>query len=243
MKKTRIIFAFIIGTILILNTSCSDSDSNPSPTAQVDLAFTSTGSTTLSSGRTNGRTNATIEITDFQISIRDVIFKTDSDDDGIADDSTEVAFRGPYALDLLDETGALDQSIGNAEIPIGVYEELRFKLHKTRDVGENDPLYDRSIFVAGTIDGVPFEMWHDTSENLDVGKSTGVVVDENGVSVSVSFSIDQFLNSEVQIDLSQAVDTNEDGLIQINPDDDDDNKDIADALKDNIKAAADLLDE
>lgn len=183
--------------------------------------------------------NAEVIITDFQISIRDIIFKSDLDDDGVPDDSTDVAFRGPFAIDLLDPTGALEQSLGNTEVPVGAYQELRFKFHKTRDVAADHPLYDRSIFIAGTIDGTPFEMWHDTSENLDIGKSTGVIVDENGVDIQVTFTVDQFFQA---MDISTAQDTDEDGIIEIDPDNNDDNKDLADQLKENIKAAADLLD-
>ncbi len=233
---------FLALGILLIFAQCSEDD--PSPFGNVQLSMTSQGSTTLNNGGriANGRTNQVIEITDFQISIRDVIFKTDMDDDGVSDDSTEVAFRGPYAIDLLDDTDALTQTIGSAEIPVGTYQELRFKFHKTRDVASDHPLYDRSIFVKGTIDGVPFEMWHDTSENLDIGRSTGVTVDEDGINIAVTFTIDQFLNAAEAVDLSGAIDANQDGIIEINPDNDDDNSDLADALKKNIKAAADILD-
>ena len=55
--------------------------------------------------------------------------------------------------------------------------------------------------------------------------------------------VDQFLNSLHEIDLSQAVDGNGDGLIEIHPNDPDGNKEIAELLKENIKEAADLLDD
>lgn len=234
MKNVKnVLTLLMISGMLTFLISCSDDDAGKVK----GVVSVSVSSVQTSTGRIGARTNAAVVvITDFQISIRDVVFKSDGD-------STDVAFTGPYALDLLDETGALSQSIGDAEIPFGIYEELRFKLHKTEDVATTHPLFDRSIFIMGTIDGIPFEMWHDTSENLDIGKATGVVVDENGVSLVVTFSIDQFLSSETAIDLSLAIDENQDGLIEINPNDDDGNKDIADALKDNIKAAADLLEE
>lgn len=221
--------------------SCSEDD--PSPVGTVNLSVRTSGSNTFTSARMMSRTKAEVVITDFQISIRDVIFKTDADDDGVSDDSTEVAFRGPYQLDLLNGSDAITETIGSAEIPNGIYEELRFKFHKDEDLSSDEPLYDKSIFVSGTIDGTPFEMWHDTSENLDVGKNSGgVVVSDNVVNLTVTFSIDQFMSSLVQIDLSDAVDGNQDGMIEINPNDRDGNKDIADDLKENIKEAADLLD-
>ena len=178
--------------------------------------------------------------TDFRISIRDVVFKNDHDgSNGFSTD--EIHFRGPYQIDLLNGSDALSQTIGNVFVPDGLYKELRFKFHKDEDLPSTDNLFDRSIYIEGTIDAVPFVFWHDTSENLDVGRSTGVLVEGNVVNLTVEFDISQFLNSLHQIDLSLATDNNKDGLIEIYPNDNDGNQDIADMLKDNIKMAADLL--
>lgn len=238
MKKVkRFLVVAMMATVGFL-VSCENE--NPSPMGTVNLNFTCSGFDLTNTG---GRTAAAIVITDFQISIRDVIFMTDHDDDGISDDSTEVAFRGPYQLDLLNGSDAVTETIGSVDIPNGVYDELRFKFHKDEDLSPSEPLFDRSIFIAGTIGGTPFELWHDTSENFDIKKSTGIVVNDNEVNLTVNFTVSKFLNSHTIIDLSQAVDGNEDGLIEINTNDPDGNKEIADALKENIKMSADLLEE
>ncbi len=179
--------------------------------------------------------------TEFKISIRDVVFK--NDDDPTSDLATdEIQFRGPYQIDLLKEENALSQAIGDAFVPDGLYKEMRFKFHKDEDLPITDKLFDKSIYVEGTINDIPFVFWHDTSENLDVGRDTGVLVENGTVNFTVQFDISQFLNSLNQIDLSLATDSNDDGLIEIYPNDEDGNQDIADALKENIKMAADLLD-
>ena len=79
------------------------------------------------------------------------------------------------------------------------------------------------------------------SENFDVENTGGIVIAGDDVEVDVQFVMDQFLNSLHTIDLATAVDADENGLIEINPDDDDGNGDIADKLKENIKEAADLI--
>jgi len=232
MKKLFFILsiAFTAGMI-----SCNN---NETATGVVNLKAQVSGNTSINTG---GRLAAAVEITEFMISIRDVSFKNE-DDSNPEFDTLDVKFRGPYQLNLLDGGEALAETIGAADIPNGNYKEIRFKLHKDEDLAPSNDLYDRSIFLAGTIDGTPFEMWHDTSENLDVGRSTGVVVLDNEVSLTVNFTIDQFLMALHQIDISQAVDGNQDGLIEIHPNDPDGNKEIADQLKDNIKEAADLMD-
>ena len=235
MKNHTLLILVGIIVVFIIQ-SCSTND--PSAVGAVNLKVKSEGNTTINTG---GRLAGTVEITDFKISIRDVSFKNE-DDDAPNFDTTDVKFRGPYQLDLLNGGDPLTETIGNAEIPNGTYQEIRFKFHKDEALASTDKLFDRSIYLAGTIDGVPFEMWHDTSENLDVGRSTGVTVQDNQVSLTVVFTVDQFLESLHVIDLTTAVDGNSDGLIEINTNDPDGNEEIADLLKENIKEAANLMD-
>lgn len=180
---------------------------------------------------------AVVKITDFKLSIRDIEFKIDNS----ALDSSDIQFEGPYEIDLMSETGALTQSIGSIEVEDGTYKLIRFELHKTRDVATTSNLYDRSLFIKGTINGTPFEFWHDTSENFDIENSGGITVTEGTTDIAISFKMDDFLNSLHTIDLSIATDDDKDGTIEINPDNDDKNGDIADKLKENIKEAADLV--
>ncbi len=226
----------LLCVLSLLIFSCSDNNDD----GGINLTFSAVNSNS-SKLATGLKTSATeVIFTDFKISIRDVVFKND-DDINSSFDTDEIQFRGPYQIDLLDNTNALSQTIGNAFVPDGKYKEMRFKFHKDEDLPVTDDLFDKSIYIKGTIDGVPFVFWHDTSENLDIGRSTGVLVQGNTVNFKVQFYTSQFLSSLNQIDLSQATDNNNDGLIEIFPNDEDGNQDIADALKDNIKMAADLL--
>jgi len=220
---------FIIVVALILF-SCKKDDE----TANVTLSLKGVNQNLKSASGINA---VDVKITDFRLSIRDVEFK--KDESGL--DTNDIEFRGPYEVDLMNEAGALSQTLGTIEVPEGTYKVVRFKLHKDADRAETHVLYDRSLYIEGTIDGIPFEFWHDTSENLDVENEGGIEVVAGDINISVQFTIDQFLNSLHTIDLSGAVDGDEDGLIEINPDDDDGNGDIADKLKDNIKEAADLI--
>ena len=186
-----------------------------------------------------------IVVNELLLSIREVEFKVDAAD---ASTTADVFFDGPYELDLLDSGTPTEQSIGTAEVPDGTYQAIRFKLHKTTTVDILSSLYDRSIFISGTIDGTPFEMWHDTGENLDIGEATGVVVSGGTADVVVEFDLLSFLDQGASggatIDLSTATDGDGDGLIEINPNSDDGtvNQDLADSLKENIKLAADIID-
>lgn len=233
MKNLKIL---ILISIFSLTMSCSKEEA--SSNGSISLKFSATN--TSVSRTSMSRQNENVIITDFKISIRDVVFKNESDADSILD-TDEIQFRGPYQIDLLDGSEVLSQTIGNIIIPDGLYKELRFKFHKDEDLSVTHPLFDKSIYVEGTIDGIPFVFWHDTSENLDVGRSTGVNVTDGVVDFNVQFDISQFLNSLHQIDLNLATDNDNDGLIMINPNDNDGNQEIAQKLKENIKETADLI--
>lgn len=218
--------------------------SNDSDESRIRLKVSATNVTGVSgkSAVLAQKPNENVVFTDFRISIRDVVFKNDDDPNSNLD-TDEIQFRGPYQVDLLDGSDAITQTIGDVVVPDGMYKELRFKFHKDEDLPSTDELFDRSIYIAGTIDGTPFVFWHDTSENLDVGRSTGVEVNGNVINFTVEFDMSQFLSSLNQIDLMQAVDGNQDGTIEIFPNDQDGNQDMADALKENIKATADLINQ
>ncbi|WP_297763157.1 DUF4382 domain-containing protein [uncultured Muriicola sp.] len=236
MKSLKKLCLFATAIVMF---SCS----NDSGEGKIQLklsAVNNTGNTGKSIMPTS-KGNENVIFTDFKISIRDVVFKNDDDPNSNLD-TDEIQFRGPYQVDLLNGSDALTQTIGTAFVPDGLYKELRFKFHKDEDLPVTDELFDKSIFIEGTIDGTPFVFWHDTSENLDVGRSTGVQVIDGTVNFTVTFDISQFLNSFNEIDLSLATDNNQDGVIEIYPNDEDGNQDIADKLKENIKATADIID-
>ena len=233
MKNLK--FFFLI-SIFSLTFSCSKEDTNSQ--GEISLKFSATN--TSFSRNSMSQVNENVIIIDFKISIRDVVFKNESDSDSSLD-TDEIQFRGPYQIDLLDNSTALSQTIGDITVPDGLYKELRFKFHKDEDLPSDNPLFDKSIYIEGTIDEIPFVFWHDTSENLDVGRYTGVNVIDGVANFNVQFDISQFLSSLHQIDLSVATDNDNDGLIEINPNDDDGNQEIAQKLKENIKETADLI--
>lgn len=235
MKK--IVIAIALASVLFLS-ACSEKG--------VTLTFSASDPTSRSV--TIDAVN-NIVLDRFILSIREVEFKVSESDPS---ESADIYFQGPFVLNLLDSTGPLEQTIGTAEVPAGTYEAVRFKLHKTTDTTVDTEIFDRSIYLSGTIDGTPFVMWHDTSENLDVAEETGgVVVSDTGpLSLKIDFAVEKFLDQSANsadggtaIDLTGTSDGDSDGTIEINPDttEDGDFRTIADNLKTNIKLVADFL--
>ncbi len=115
-------------------------------------------------------------------------------------------------------------------------------LHKSTELNPGHNLYDRSVYIAGTIGGVPFVMWHDTSENFDLEPSTPFNV-SGSTDITVDFKFGSLLNG---ITLNgNATDGDSDGTIEIDPNDSDNsngNDVYAESLKNNIKTIADVIE-
>jgi len=233
MKTIEAYKFFFISLILCFASSCDEEE----PLAlknNFKLNFTSTISELA---RTGSSHNNAVVFTDFRISIREVKVEIVI---GASSKEIEIEFEGPFDVDLLNPQAPVTVQIGNATIPTGTIEKIRFTLHKSEDWANENPLFDRSIFIAGTIKGYPFEMWHDVNEHFDF--ENPISFEGGTITISINFDIDDFISSIHAIDLTQARDEDRDGLIEINPDNDDGNKEIAELIKENIKAAADLVE-
>ena len=68
-----------------------------------------------------------------RIVLREIELDADSDDDADVDsDEAEGVELGPYLIDLAgaDFNGMLQQAFIEAEVPVGIYDELEFEVHK-----------------------------------------------------------------------------------------------------------------
>ena len=172
----------------------------------------------------------TIELTDFQLSMRDIKFQRD--DMGL--EENEIEFRGPYVVDLLEAALPVADFLGSAVVPEGVYEGIRLVMHSSPDTPA--PLTERSIYLAGTVTpagGGPaaFTFWHTANENFDIAGPNGFTMAEGALNdIVVDFKL---------VSIVEAVDFTDvtDGAV-IAPGGPHDA--LADALKNAIKAAADF---
>jgi hypothetical protein len=105
-------------------------------------------------------------------------------------------------------------------------------------------LFEKSILIEGTLGTLPFTFYHTLDEDFetdyeDAGQNL-VVTAGQAVTLVFDFNLSTVLNN---VDLSTAVDGNNDGLIEISPNDPDGNNAIADAIKAEISRLAELSDD
>ena len=154
---------------------------------------------------------------------------------------TDIEFEGPFELDLLN--GSMSIDIAAADLPNDSYEEIAFYM----DICSNaySELYGKSILIKGTINDMPFVFWHNTNEEFEIDYSNtndNLIIQGGSMTTTINFDLSLIFGAGSAIDFSLATDADGDGIIEINPNNDDTNKVIADQLKDLLEETANLLD-
>lgn len=234
MKKFLLSASTLIAILTL--TSCSNDENSSSNNLRLVAK-----ATVINPGNRNANN---VNITEFQVNLKEIEFEKDDnyfdDDDsygdGFYDDDDDISLRGPFLLNLLSGT----TTITNLNLPNGVYKEVEFKMAKNTSSGS--PLFTKSISIKGTINGTPFEFWHNEDEDFEIDyddTNQNITVTDNTTTVTIDFDLSTVL---AQVDLTQATDNDGDGLIEINPSDNDGNRNLADLLLDKIEEATDLDD-
>jgi hypothetical protein len=102
-----------------------------------------------------------------------------------------VRWGGPFMFDAV--AGTLDQSFPQIELTDGSYRRIEFKLHVARDLEADDPMLNKSVYIAGRVVKagveVPFEVSCSASEELRLTAKTGLKI-AAGVSNNVMLVLD-----------------------------------------------------
>lgn len=242
-KLIKTVLIFFIGLLIV---SCSKDDPAGS------LSISAKATLTKSANKTVSAKNAVTEVTisDFLVNIEEFELEMDDneqdddneqwDDDGYYDFEDDLELEGPFELNLMQG----QVSFLGVDVPNGTFEEIEFKFDESTDATSD--LFGKSVLIKGTIDGTPFIFWHDFDDEIEVDfdePQFDLVVQNGPNSVVIDFDLSLLFDTVNGIDLSQATDNNEDGTIEISPNDNDGNNELAHQLKDKFKTLIDLLDD
>ena len=188
------------------------------------------------------KNQSTVTISSFKINISEIEFEIDDDDETEESLYSEIELEGPFELDLSAGNVAID--ITTVNLPNNIYDEIEFDLEKSTDAQSD--LYGKSIQIEGEIDGHPFVFWHDVEEEFEVDYSDNTIdvnVDGSNIVTTINFDLSIVFGTASVLDLSLATDADGDGVIEINPNDDDGNNELADFIKNLLEESSDLLDD
>lgn len=231
MKTLKILVGlFLVGGLV----SCSNNDETDTNQKNLRINARSTFSG-LSGKSTNQSLAAGVLLESFKINIKEIEFETSED---IYGDDEEFELKGPFELSLLNT----QQTVVELNVPNGVYEEVKFKMDRNKK--STSDMFNKSIEIKGTINGIPFIFWHNAEQEFEIDyedAGQNLVIDNNNSAV-ISFDFD--LNSVIAgVNLFNATDNNNDGLIEISPMDSDGNRALANLIIIKIEQYTDLLDD
>lgn len=237
MKCTYRVASFVTLITLSFLMGCSK-DEDPKLNANIAIEAKSIPLTTTLSQQSK------VVVTDFKINIKEIEFEFDKADPRASTEVEikDIKLKSPFELDLLNGNTAITTLLNTIELPNATYEEVEFKMHKA----VSGPMNGKSIVMSGTINGKPFEFWHDTDEEFEIDFTDGnkdFVVNGVNQKLTIAFNLNTLLTAVTGVDITVARDGNGNGIIEINPNDNDGNKDLAHLIKKKIEEATDLLDD
>ncbi len=247
MKNTqRIAFIMALGFMAF---SCSkDDDANmDEPQSNVTL------SATAESGSSGARLNERVIVngfatSQFSVGTKDVEMRYAAKADLLAGISignislrtnVNTSFHNEAAKSrnviLVNNGDVRVSAIAQGRSPQGNYTEVNFKLFRKTDGSSNDPMHEKSLWIAGEIDGKVSTIWL-TAEKVIRARS------ENAAGVEVDGDTEMILLFDMNklfagIDFSTAVDANADGKIDIGPNSADGNAAILAKIESNLESA------
>ncbi|SDG69855.1 hypothetical protein [Psychroflexus sediminis] len=169
--------------------------------------------------------------------------ENEDDDDNEGDDDRydfedDFELTGPFELNL--SSGVVN--VIEVEIPVGEYDEVEFEMDRSENPMSD--LYQKSILMRGTVSGIAFEFFHTFSEEFEVDYEDAgqnlIITEDNNNAVVFEFDLVTVFNL---VDLSNATDNNGNGIIEISPEDNDGNRELANRIKEAIKDYVDLSDD
>jgi hypothetical protein len=258
MKRITILFSLVV--ILAFLLSSCEKISNKS---NAQLIIKATKSTALKSASTNALPELTsaikgvsaIVLDTFLINIEDIEFEfdesntgfkgTDDCDDGKDDYAyKDIKAEGPYLLNILSPEILNGIVLDNFTIPNAVYDEIEFDLTNCH-LTDNKKMADRSIYLAGTINGKRFKAWTNKIEEIEIEfhDQNAVSLTEEKINFYINISLEKIKANLEAMNLEAAVDGNKNGYIEIGNNDPDGNRALSGSLIHAITGCFDLDDQ
>lgn len=242
MKALNVFKAVIVLAITVFLISCEKNDD----TLKNQTAIKFEANQTLKSGQLKSTSTAEVVIESFKINIEEIEIEFNDNDPMFLADSvaTDYELEGPFEVDLMKDGNALETTVvKNVELPSAAYDEIEFKFRESEN--SISMMYGKSILVEGTINGTPFIFWSDEEIEVEIEFEELVDLDEASRAVlTVSFDIASLFDASIGgVDISAAMDTNENGIIEIYPEDPDGNSDLADMVWEKLEVIIEAFED
>ncbi|MBD3630728.1 hypothetical protein [Cyclobacterium sp.] len=250
MKITmkRLITSGLCFGIFLAMISCQTEEETNPPENQEEVSLASTArQPSESEAGARSMLNAMV-VTTFQVGTKEMEMKYAAEADIVAgidlgsislksNVNTELgtASSQPQTLVLISDGQAKVSAVGEGNTPKGNYQEIQFELYKNTAVENDDPMYGKSLWIDGEINGQTSQIWMDVeSEIRAIAESEeGHEVNEN-TELMLVFDLEELFQG---VDFEAAVDGNADGVIEVGPDDADGNSNLYGQIENNLESS------
>lgn len=236
MKKLALFTRIGLLILMVVFVACSKDETQ----GGLSLKFQASKSNLKSSLANN------IVIESFVINIGEIELEFDENDPMFASDSiaTDIELKGPFEVDLMKGGNPLATLIAqNVKLPQAAYDEIEFKFRESKNpVSE---LNGKSILIKGTVNGTPFIFWTDEEIEVEIEFESYVFLEEaQRAYITVTFDIISLFNPALGgVDISGAIDGNDNGIIEISKADVDGNELIAKSIWERIEFIIDAFED
>ncbi|UCS95075.1 hypothetical protein KZP23_08710 [Echinicola marina] len=229
MKKNTLIMALLaLGTTGFLS-SCNNDDSDEMP--QANITVKARAVTESNSEENNGLiSGASITSADFSFGNLSIIGNSNSS--GSVQLPLEQAMS--YSLNLIQSALPQSETLGSLSLDAGSYTGITLQFQQDDALMETDVLFEKSINIQGNVNGQLLNIYTDTEEMLTAAADGGNLQLEGNQDIYLNFDLNRLFEN---IDLGLAVDGNSNGIIEIEPNNLDGNRNIYLTMMGNLEKA------
>lgn len=233
--KLRIIFILLSASLMF---ACSE-DSDNTNESKVNVLIKGKQVTNTLKAVSN------VELEKFLVNISEIEFDVDELDEAsehIIDSIVDAQeLNGPFLVDLLSPEALSGLSIGSSYIPNAVYEEVEFDFEECIDQN-NTEMFGYSILIEGNVDGQPFiirsgEEWE---MEIEFPNQADIIANGQEFQLYIEINVTNVIDQIRLIDFSQALDNNQNGIIEIDPNNEDGNAELAESIIETISESVEL---
>lgn len=185
-----------------------------------------------------GRTAANTTINAFWVNVTDIGFDDDDDDDQYPNE-----LRGPFTLALVTDGNINREVLGVIALPEADFDDVEFKIEKNTDT--QSPIHNKSVLIKGSVDGKAFEFSHAGTRELEIDfDDDGMLfTGKKFLNLELAFDLNLFLDDATISKIASAKDDDNDGIIEIAPNDSDGNNALASEIWNRLQLCIDLDDD
>ncbi|QDH79046.1 hypothetical protein FKX85_08345 [Echinicola soli] len=238
-KQLLVIGLFTAGTLGLFSCNNEDQDEMPNATVNVKArAIAENSSLEDKQPDENARTISGANIIATELRFGNI--RLHGAEESAASVQLPLDEGNSIGLSLLESALPLTETMGTITLSQGDYSAITLKFQQNGDLAETDAMYEKTLKIDGNVNNQLMTIYTDTEEMLTAAAASGNISISGNQDIYLNFDINRLLEN---VDLTLAMDGNENGTVEIEPNNLDGNRDIYLTIIGNLENALYLSTE